>query len=155
MTGEYLRWGESVWGAIWGVPPGRPVVHGGGNQRVSAIKHSFSGQTPVKVSANGTLSVQGVASEHVRSSVSLSAGGAIDLVASKQAAVRFVVAGGGIAIVVGSAYEAISASVSISGGGEPVVLFRQARTASVVVSGSGDVTAHGDAQELAAGAITV
>lgn len=125
MTGEYLRWGESVWGAIWGVPPGRPVVHGGGNQTVSAIKRSSSGQTPVKVSANGTLSVQGVAAEHVRSSVSLSGGGAIGLVASKRATVRCVVAGGGIATVVGSAHEAISASVSISGGGSQATTARK------------------------------
>src|SRR5690606_28022601 len=125
MTGEYLRWGESVWGAIWGVPPGRPVVHGGGNQTVSAIKRSSSGQTPVKVSANGTLSVQGVAAEHVRSSVSLSGGGAIGLVASKRATVRCVVAGGGIATVVGSAHEAVSASVSISGVGSQATTARK------------------------------
>lgn len=125
MTGEYLRWGQSVWGAIWGVPPGRPVVHGGGNQRVSAFKRSFSGQTAIKVSANGTLSVQGVAAEHARSSVSLSGGGAIGLVASKRAAGRFVVAGGGIATAVGSAYEAISASVSISGGGSQATTARK------------------------------
>src|SRR5690606_26557214 len=125
MTGEYLRWGESVWGAIWGVPPGRPVVHGGGNQTVSAIKRSSSGQTPVKVSANGALSVQGVAAEHVRSSVSLSGGGAIGLVASKRAAVRCVVAGGGTATVVGSAYEAVSASVSIAGGGSQATTARK------------------------------
>src|SRR5690606_20751026 len=117
MTGEYLRWGESVWGAIWGVPPGRPVVHGGGNQTVSASKRSSSGQTPVKVSANGTLSVQGVAAEHVRSSVSLSGGGAIGLVASKQATVRFVVAGGGAITVHGVAQELASGSLTVTGGG--------------------------------------
>src|SRR5690606_41703412 len=122
------------------------VVHGGGNQTVSAIKRSSSGQTPVKVSANGTLSVQGVAAEHVRSSVSLSGGGGIGLVASKRATVRCVVAGGGTATVVGSAYEAVSASVSIAGGGSQATTARKDAywglpTTEHAVTGGGHVTA--------------